>query len=826
MLFVLAACALSIPPLHAQDDDGLPANLSRGLHPLVLWHQSETRSLRSMSKAEHKAAVAAQLGRNNRRIQTDEDARIIVYVRLDGSVPAETVKKSLVALDASVTSEHVARRADGRDGLLAVHLPLDEAVAAAKTPGVFSVLTAHRPRRRIGRVTSQGVAVLHADTVNSLGYTGKGITIGVLSDSYNVATEASADAPITTHASDDVASGDLPGTNNPDGYTSPVVVLQDGSTDPSDENEDEGRAMLQIIHDMAPGANLAFCTAGETITDFAKNIVSLRTNPSTQCDILVDDIGFDDEPFFSDGIVSQAVDEVVTSTAIAGHPVIYYSAAGNDGDLSYTATYTPVSDAEGRAGNIGNVQLGSVSTSLTGGGFHNFKAADTGSGEKIVQKVTVSESDAYINFQWDDPFLPNAITTSYALLVFDADGNYMPKLSGIDNTFRTGESLQTAYLPLNSDGSDTTYQLVISRESGGTGAAVHLKYIVEDATVVIGKYLHTGKPTLYGHSGAANADGVAAYDVHNPTGLPESFESFGPVTIYLDANGNRLSTPIIRQQPTIATVDGVDTTFFEPGDLSDTDSDGDGYPNFYGTSAAAPHAAGVAALLLQAAGGKSSLSATQMRSLLESTAGSHDLDPGYAVADFASPDGQIKGSVVAAGDDSNNSAFDQKFFTVNFTGPAGCSLSKVAVDISTAGEVFDESADNGYPFTIGQATGVSKDDVTASLSNGADPSVGGGGKITLLFIPGTFLSGDTLAFGLDRDDALQSFDRDDSPLNAGGNSADLLSGATVKARFVLADGTKLKLNSVFVNQVGQGYSADVGYGLINADDALKKLLGQ
>ena len=810
---------LTLVALSAQaqtEDDGLPANLGRGLHPLVLWHQSETRSLKLLSKADHQSALQAKLGRNGRRIQTDADARVVVNVRLDGSVPTETVKTNLAALGVDVTAEHGARRADGRDGLLTVHLPLDQAIAAAKTPGVFSVLTAHRPRRRVGRVTSQGFAALHADAVNSAGYTGKGITVGVLSDSYDVATEASAGAPITTHASDDVASGDLPGANNPDGQTQPVVVLQEGSSDPQDESADEGRAMLQIVHDMAPDARLAFCAAGESITAFANNIHSLRTNSSAPCDIIVDDIGFDDEPFFSDGIVSQAVDDVVTSTSLAGRPVIYYSAAGNDGDLSYTANYTPVSNDEGRASNIGNVQLSRVPSALTGGGFHNFKAADTGGGEKIVQKVTVSQSDAFINFQWDDPFLPNEVTTSYCLLVFDESGNYLPDLSGVDNNFSIGESLQTAYLPLNSDGSDTKYQLVISRRPGGSGQATHLKYIVEDATVVIGKYLHTGRPTLYGHSGAANADGVAAYDAHDATGLPEPYESFGPVTIYFDANGNRLATPVTRQQPTIATVDDVDTTFFEPGDLSDTDTDSDGYPNFSGTSAAAPHAAGVAALLLQAAGGSGALSAAQMRSLLESTAASHDLDPAYAVASFTSPDGQFKVTATAAGDDSNNSAFDQKFFTLTFTGPAGSSLRKAAIDISPAGENFDESFDDGYTFTIGQATGVAKDDVIASVSNGTNTDIGAG-KLTLLFTPGTFPSGGVLAFGIDRDVA---------SVGSGGNSADLLSGATVLTRFILADGSKVKYTGTFANQVGQGYSANAGYGLLDAEAALKKLLGQ
>ncbi len=395
LLLLLSVC----PLLTGQADDVLPPNLGRGLRPLVEWQRTQPTE---HTDAERRAGLVTHLGHNVSRVQTDETGRVAVDIRLDGTVPPAEVKRNLAALGLSLTGEHVARRGDGRDGVLTAHLPLAQAAQAARVPGVFSVLAAHRPRTRVkvGAVTSQGVAALHDDAVQDAGYSGQGITIGVLSDSYNVATVASTGAPVTTHAADDIASGDLPANG--------VTVLQDGSTYPSGGSTDEGRAMLQIIHDMAPGAALAFCTAGQSQSEFAANIRSLRTDPSARADIIVDDISFDDEPFFSDSIVAQAVDDVVTSTTLAGRPVLYYSAAGNDGDVSYSATSTLIPDSAVRAGQAGsnNLQLGQVSQQLTAGGFHNFKAAAGVAGAKIVQKVTVSGADAEIDFQWDDPFVP------------------------------------------------------------------------------------------------------------------------------------------------------------------------------------------------------------------------------------------------------------------------------------------------------------------------------------------------------------------------------------------------------------------------------------
>ncbi len=70
--------------------------------------------------------------------------------------------------------------------------------------------------------------------------TGAGVKVGVLSDSYNKLGGAAAG----------IASNDLPAAG--------VQVLQEL---PGLGGSDEGRAMAEIVHDVAPGAAIAFNTA-------------------------------------------------------------------------------------------------------------------------------------------------------------------------------------------------------------------------------------------------------------------------------------------------------------------------------------------------------------------------------------------------------------------------------------------------------------------------------------------------------------------------------------------------------------------------------------
>jgi hypothetical protein len=791
--FIFCGCVFGFAiAVHAQSLPGndpitspVPENLGLGLKQLVeLFQQDQSQLQARISTA--------------RSIMSDNSGRVVVNIYLNGEIPAADVTARLNDLGAEVMAADL----HWRNGVVSAWLPVSQAIAAANLKGVRSIMLAPRPVRRAGVVTAESSAVEHAAEVNTpgvltpQGVLGRGISVGLVSDSYDRA----AGVP---RASVGVASGDLPGPGNPDGYTQPVVVLRDDDASASDE----GRAMAEIVHDIAPAAKICFSASGNTQVTMAASIRNLRTNSQTLCDVIVDDIGFADEPFFSDGIIAQAIDDVATSNSLPGKKVAFFSAAGNSSNRGYAADANIVSSGTRSS----NLRFTSVPLNLYAGGFHNFSSNST---PVIAMPVTTDASGSHeIVFQWDDPFLSGSVTTDYNLLVFDQNGTYLPALSGTDNSFSTGQPIEIVDLNPN-----TTYQLVISLRSSGQPNARHLRLVSYDEGVITGPYFTTDVISLFGHPAAANANAVAAYVYSNtpntvanynpeksnpPPGPYEpAFEGFsstgGSLPFYFNAQGQRLASPEIRLKPEFAAADGVDTSFF-PTDAG-ADYDNDGYPNFFGTSAAAPNAGAFAALLLEAGGGPGSLTPTQVRTILEQSANPHDLDPNFSRALTTTATASV--DLTAAGDDSNESATSPNFFTLTFNGQSGETLNQFTIDLSNTPLVFDPRADLGFPFTVGQNSGG------VSISQTLSPDLR---TLTLTF-GNSFTAGKIISFGLDRDEA---------GINAGGNSADLLAGASVRATVNSA----LAIYGALGNRLGSGFDPTDGYGFLDARTAVESIVG-
>jgi hypothetical protein len=434
-----------------------------------------------------------------------------------------------------------------------------------------------------GTVTSQGDIAMRSNVARTtFGVTGAGVMVGVLSDSYNCLGGAAVD----------IANGDLPS----------VTVLQEKPGCSS--GTDEGRAMLQIVHDVAPGASLAFATAFGGQPNLASNIIALKNSGAK---VIVDDVIYIPEPMFQDGIIAQAVDSVVA----AG--VAYFSSAGNNGRNAYSSAFRP--------GNVfapGAIPSAPGAPFFFGGTAHNF--SDNG-GMDVFQRITLPNGAGFVmSFQWDSPTFsvsgaPGSLNDVDVYLLNGA-GTQVLAGSAIGNVVASGGNGDPVefFSFVNTTGATADFNVAITNFEGPNPTLI--KYVLFGFSGTIQDFpSHSG--TLYGHANAAGAEAVGAARYSNTPGfgvsppLLESFSSPGTTPILFDQAGNRLATAEIRAKPEIVAPDGGDTTFFGQ------DTEPNGFPNFFGTSAAAPHAAGVAALLLQ---DKPTLTPFQVYASLESTA--------------------------------------------------------------------------------------------------------------------------------------------------------------------------------------------------------------
>lgn len=899
---VIAVAALAASPLQVEAKPAV-RNLGGGLEQIA------------QPAVARRAAVAAP--EVVHPVQLDEAGRALVRISLDGKLPAEAVIQSLRS---TASVEVMATDLNYRAGVIEAYVPASSLISVAGKKGVLAVVPSSPMVTNVGATDSQGIVQHRVDKIP--GIDGAGITVGVMSDSYD--TNA---APNSAGA--DIATGDLPGAANPLGNTEPVVLLQDWPN-----ASDEGRAMLQIVHDMAPKARLGFATANGGEVNFANNIRALagfsdapNAVPGFKADVIVDDIIYLAEPFFQDGIVAQAVDEV------AAKGVSYFSSAGNRPSTQAYDSKTRIVPGNASSWAGTNLNFTGVDPALYAGGFHDFAE---GSDVDIAQTIAFTNGSTIV-FQWNEPYDPqppspigppivsgvstvppggtatftfagaagqlveifvdaDASTTGvpnpdltfalfdpngaqiqfvdsttnpeslilelplagtytvvvdsfgtaqfgdflyrvqevevveqvlsdYNLLFFRPDGTFAGALA--EQNRYTNRPVELGQMP------GATLQMVVARanvpNSKNRNVADRIRY-VGFSGVAPQEYFNYLGPVTFGHNSAQGAMGVAAYAFYAPF-VPEAFSSPGPSTIYFDKQNKRYRTPQVRQKPDMAAMDGANTTFFTTDSIVDADT----FPNFFGTSAAAPHAAAIAALVLDAAGGPGKVKPDRMRKILQESAFRHDLDPFFS-SGFALSAGNLL-AINASADQNSISQFDPNVFTLTQLGFR--KLQSLSINGSGAdptqtpkGIVFDERSAPlpapGQPFVVGRTVGLSPSDVTGTFSLPADlPGVAGQWKqLNLNFRAGSFGSGDLLSFGVDRDEA----DAAGPNVAAGGNSADLLGGGVLIPSGQIAPGGASFFGTYegggtfrgeFFNLLGHGYSRLDGYGFINAEAAVK-----
>ena len=452
-------------------------------------------------------------------------------------------------------------------------------IAHADTIAAMKRALEQRAREQQGVITNAGATTWQGDGAHraaearaTFGISGAGVKIGVLSDGVNTLTGSQ-------------SRGEIGAVT--------VLAGQAGSGD-------EGTAMLEIVADLAPGAELFFATAFGGATRFADNIQLLR---DAGCDIIVDDVLYFVETPFQDGqtyysptngaIIAQAVKNVAASGAL------YFSSAGNSGRVDFGSSGTWEGDF---------VDGGAATLPLPAGRLHNF-------GSATFNTITQASGNRNSLF-WSDPL--GASGNDYDLYILNSTGT---------EVFDFSNSVQ--------DGNDDPFEIV-----GEAFAGERLVILKKNSAA--GRFLHlsTNRAVLqfqtggeiHGHAAtsAANTFGIAATPLRGGDGstgpCPASGYCTSPFNATHDVEG--FSSDGLRR-----TFFRADATPFTPGNFSSSGglvlakpdlTAGDGgntsvtrFENFFGTSAAAPAAAAIAALVKSRNG---TLSAAQISTALTSTA--------------------------------------------------------------------------------------------------------------------------------------------------------------------------------------------------------------
>ena len=514
---------------------------------------------------------------------------------------------------------------------------------------------------------TQGDVSLRANIARAnTGVDGSGVRVGLLSDSFGCNPAPFLPGARTTTLQEDINTGELP---------TDVMILKDGACPATDE----GRGMGQLVHDVAPGSSMAFHTAFESELDFAEGILRLQENAGAN--VIVDDVRYFAEPFFMDGMIAQAVDIVaargVPYFSSAGNQARNsYESAYRPVDQPVNASGN-LTGAPNRLRRMHDFDPGPGVQVLQPVAV----VPDADAGFIIFSFQWDQPHRTATTYAWlkegrtpaEAAQLAKGATSDLDLVIYDHKGHLLRRcppgvsagitcqITGDPNVGGDAVDLAAIFYSGPPKGPQLFY-IAFVHSAGPDPGVVKYAYF-ENQGLLLPQAFHTASGTSFGHSNAAGNISVGAASWYAtvpfstsgnypPNDIYETpkiapglavcapaclndFSSAGRIPIYFDRFGNRLPAPQIRENPAITGPDGGNTSFFLTDSTYD-DDDGDGlnspfstfvtptldlptdeFPNFFGTSASAPHVAAVAALMLDK---NASLTQPRIREVLQSTA--------------------------------------------------------------------------------------------------------------------------------------------------------------------------------------------------------------
>ena len=483
--------AVPAPESTTAGPDGSPVTLPAPApikdNPKLQSSLNRLVSVNESSGAGAAAAFAAQQGLSL------TDGKVTVVME---SSPGESdrAKALAVAAGGSVQATHAS--------LVQVSIPVDKLKQLTGSGAVAFVRPPEKPQ--LFTVTSEGVADIGANTWQAAGISGAGTKIAILDPGFSGYSQM-------------IASGELPANVITQSFRADGDITGGGQV--------HGTACAEIVHDVAPGAQL-YLVNFNTDVELANAINWLI---SQHVDVISASWGFFGD-FRGDG--QGSIDNLAQQANAAG--IFWANAAGNSAQTHWSGAF---SDPDGN-------------------GWTDFVPGDE---SNSIQASAGEEIDVFLTWnKWP------VTDQDYDVYLFYWNGSTSTQVAA-------GDSPQTGTQPPSESmtyvvpqGQSGTYYVGI-RKYAATGDAVFQLYIYPYTLE------HYVTASSLGGQPSDSPYAMTAGAVAVNTNTLEYFSSQGPT---LDG----------RVKPDIVAPDRVSTATYGPG-------------GFWGTSAAAPHLAGAAALV-------------------------------------------------------------------------------------------------------------------------------------------------------------------------------------------------------------------------------------